>query len=83
MFLFDCTTCQTGMLGTLARSRFETLVAVTVKGGARPRSRGVEGVTGCSGEGLHPSTWTITTHFKIVYHFEVWQTWSLGCVCLF
>ena len=69
MFLFDCTTCQTGMLGTLAGSRFETLVAVILKGGARPQSRGVEGVTGCSGEGLHPCTWTIKPNLQIVYLF--------------
>ena len=32
----------------------ELIVSCTLRGGARRLSRGVEGVTGCSGEGLHP-----------------------------
>ena len=32
----------------------ERIVACTRRGGARLLSRGAEGVTGCSGEGLHP-----------------------------
>ena len=32
-------------------------------GGARLQSRGVEGVTGCSGEGLHSRSWSICYYF--------------------
>ena len=32
----------------------ELIVSCTLRGGARRLSRGAEGVTGCSGEGLHP-----------------------------
>ena len=56
MFFFcpGRTTCETGLLGALAGSSSETLVVMTLRGDARSQSRGVEGLSGCSGEGLHP-----------------------------
>ena len=70
------------MFRALAGSRFETVVAMILRGGARPESRGVEGVTGCSGEGLHPSTWTMKPHLKMIF-FSQRSKSEVVVVCVF
>ena len=76
------TSSYRGMFRALAGSRFETVVAMILRGGARPESRGVEGVTGCSGEGLHPSTWTMKPHVKMSFFFQCSKS-EVVVVCVF
>ena len=76
------TSSYRGMFRALAGSRFETVVAMILRGGARPESRGVEGVTGCSGEGLHPSTWTIKPHVTMTFFFQCSKS-EVVVVCVF
>ena len=53
-------------------------------GGARLQSRGVEGVTGCSGEGLHSSIWTACYYFAVAVASDGRLCLlDLSAVCLF